>query len=455
MSPAVRRVFAALLIAWLPTDARAQTVEDRGGVSVRRISVSSGYASEQLPPITLGGLLPSDTLDADFITTAEGEIDWRRITPRTQILFGLAGSYTARKRYSQLSAPGGDLSAGISRLLGRRWTVGASVAGSVASADRLAFEPTQTGRLVDGATSFDDLAGTVALARSPSPDLSQAVLFVPIRETTIASDAYGNRLLASSVKAEATYVHSVKLATSVHAIYSTVRRLGSSHEPGLTLALEDSSAENAGVSIKYGRSERSQLTADVSWSKTLGGFTDEAVFATIGYGWSGRKWFGAGSVGAALRPFAAPATLGPVTTTGQRRPAIIYNPALGYRYGAQTLLVQYSRATHDQYGSGGRNIVTGFEGDVQTVGGVWSWSPPRGQWSAQADFSMVRRPGNFSYIYAWLTTFGVDHQLGPTARIRGELVYDRHGSRGFEGFHLTREGARVNVIWTPRRRPIS
>jgi hypothetical protein len=68
---------------------------------------------------------------------------------------------------------------------------------------------------------------------------------------------------------------------------------------------------------------------------------------------------------------------------------------------------------------------------------------------------MVRRPGNFSYIYAWLTTFGFGRQLGPNARIRGEVLYDRHGSRGFEGFHLTREGARVNVIWTPRRRPIS
>ena len=305
------------------------------------------------------------------------------------------------------------------------------------SSDQLAFQPTQAGRLVEGAASFDDLAGRVALARSPSPDLSQAALFVPIRESSLASDVYGNRIFASNVKAEATYVHSVKLSTSVHAIYTSVRRLSSSQEPGQAVPFEDSSAENAGISIKYGRSERSQLTADVSWSKALGGFTDEAVFATIGYGWSGRKWFGAGSVGAAVRP------------------AIIYNPALGYKYGAQTLLVQYSRSTHDQYGSGGRNIATGFEGDVQTVAGGWSWSPPRREWSAQADVSMVRRPGNFSYIYAWLTTFGLGRQLGPNARIRGEVLYDRHGSRGFEGFHLTREGARLNVIWTPGRRPIS
>src|SRR5262249_61489942 len=135
-------------------------------------------------------------------------------------------------------------------------------------------------------------AGTVALPRSPSPVLSQAVLFVPIRQTLVASDLYGNRIVASSAKAEATYTHSVKLTTSFHANYTTVRRLASSHEPGQTLAFPDATAENAGVSVKYGRSERSQLTAAVDWSQTNSGFTDEAGFVTVGYGWAGRKWVG-------------------------------------------------------------------------------------------------------------------------------------------------------------------
>jgi hypothetical protein len=36
----------------------------------------------------------------------------------------------------------------------------------------------------------------------------------------------------------------------------------------------------------------------------------------------------------------------------------------------------------------------------------------------------------------------------------GELLFDRHGSRAFEGFHLTREAARINVVWTRPRRPV-
>src|SRR5262249_58401267 len=122
---------------------------------VRQVSVSSGYASVQLPPITLGGNLPNDVLSADLITTATAEIDWRRVTPRTQFALDLAGTYTARSRYSKLSAPGANLTAGVSRLVGRRWQVGAAIAGAMANADQLAFQPTQAGRPIEGAAAVE------------------------------------------------------------------------------------------------------------------------------------------------------------------------------------------------------------------------------------------------------------------------------------------------------------
>ena len=49
------------------------------------------------------------------------------------------------------------------------------------------------------AVSFDDLAGTVTLVRSASPDLSQAALFVPISQTITGSTLYGNRVMAGAV----------------------------------------------------------------------------------------------------------------------------------------------------------------------------------------------------------------------------------------------------------------
>ena len=61
-------------------------------------------------------------------------------------------------------------------------------------------------------------------------------------------------------------------------------------------------------------------------------------------------------------------------------------------------------------------------GNVQSVAGAWSWSAPRGRWMARADVSMVRRPGNFSYIHAWLTTAGIGRQLTPQRPLHGRAA---------------------------------
>jgi hypothetical protein len=455
MSDFVRAaIVVAIVASAIEGRALAQTLEDRGRFGVREVSLSTGYASLQLPPITLGGTLPNDVLNADLISTAAAQIDWRRVRPRTIYVLELGGTYTARTRYTQLSAPGVNLTFGVSHAVGTKWQLGAGVAGTMADSDQMAFQPTQAERLVSGARSFDDLAGTVALARSPSPDLTQAALFVPISQTLVGSDLYGNRIVASSARADAIYTHSVRLATAFHAGYTTARRLSSSREPGQVLDFPDSTAENAGVELRFGRSERRMVTADLTWSRTSGVFADEIVIANVGYGWSGRKWFTTSTIGAAMRPFQSSIASATTTTADGSRTAIVGDGLLGYKFRTQTLLVQYRRASHDEYGHGGRNIATGFEGNVQSVTGSWSWSAPSGRWTMQSSASMLRGPGNFSYIYAWLSTLGIGRQLGPTVRIVGEVLYDRHGSRAFEGFHLTRESARLNLVWTPRQRPI-
>jgi len=446
---------ALLLPGLFDNEVLAQTTDIGGGFAVRDVSLSTGYASVQLPPITLGGNLPTDVLNADLITTAAADLDWRRLTPRTAYRFELFGTYTARGRYSQLSAPGGNLTFGLVRTLGRRWRLDAGVTDALINSDQLAYWPTQTRRLIDDAGSFAALAGAVALVRSPNPDLTQAVLFVPISQSLVASDLIGNRIMASSAEAAATYKHSVRLATYFRGSYTTVRRISSTNESALVLPVPDSSAENVSAGLRYDRSERTQLTADLSWSRTSGLFTDEIAIATAGYGWSGRKWFMVTTVGAGLQPFQTAAGPAPATTIEGRSPMIIGSALIGYKFRTQALLVEYRRASHNDYGQGGRNTATGFEGNVQSIVGSWSWSAPRSQWMAQSDFSVLRRPGNFSYIYAWLSTVDIGRQLGPNLRLMAEGLFDRHGSRGFEGFHLSREEARLNFIWTPRRRPIA
>jgi hypothetical protein len=98
-------IAVALLVPALERGAFAQTKDDRGGFAVRELSLSTGYASVQLPPITLSGYLPNDILNTDLITSGQADIEWWRVTPRTQYAFELSGAYTARTPYSQLTQP--------------------------------------------------------------------------------------------------------------------------------------------------------------------------------------------------------------------------------------------------------------------------------------------------------------------------------------------------------------
>jgi hypothetical protein len=447
-------IAVACLIAVLEGAVLAQTNDDRGGFSVRELGLSTGYAFVQLPPLTLGGKLPDDVLNADLITSGTVDVDWRHITSRTRYALELFGTYTARTRYAPLSAPGANLAFGASRAFGSKWRLGAGVVNTITSSDLLTYEPSPMRRLEESQQSFNDLADTIAFARSPNPDPTQAALFVPISQQLAVSDLYGYRMLAASARANATYAHSVRLTTYTRGNYTIVRQLSSNHDSRGMLPSPDSNTESVSGGVRYDLSERTQLTGGLEWSQTSGVSADRVLSATVGYAWSGRKWFASAAGGVAMRPFAISNATPQLTTSPSQTVLPIYDAAIGYKFRTQTLIVEYSRVAHDEYGHGGRNGATGFENSVHSVAGLWSWSPRRSHWMARSDISMIRRPGNFSYINAWLATVGIGRRLGPNVRLFGEFVVDRHGSRSFEGFDLTREGARLVLSWTPRRRSV-
>lgn len=446
-----RVVLTTLLISALAQVAHAQSIEDRGGFSLRQISLSTGYAFVNLPPITLGGVVPNEVLEEDLLTSGTVAIDGWKVLNRTRYTLNLTGFYSTRARYAQLTAPGGDLSLGVSRAVGNKWRFDVGSATSVTSADRWAFQDSQARQSVEGATSFEDLAGRAGFPRSQHPDPREAVLFIPVGQSFTAGDLHGERTMATSVQANATYSRSPRLTTFFRGGASTVRRLSSNRDLETAFASVNATNERAGFGFRYARSERSQLSFSLDWTQTSGITADQLVIANVGYGWTGRKWFMMATVGAGARPFDT--TIGgDSAAVVSSKPAFTYSGAIGYKFGTQTLLVQYDRAASDDFGHGGRNVVTGFEGHVETIGGSWAWDPPRGRWTTQANFSLVRRPGNFSYINAWLGTVGIGRQISPNMRLMGEFVFDRHGSRAFEGFHLTREAVRLNVVWTRPRR---
>lgn len=446
-------VAAALLVSGLGQGARAQSLEDRGGFALRQASLSTGYAFVDLPPITLGGVVPNEVLEEDLLTSGTVAIDGWKVTNRTRYTLNAFGIYSTRARRAQLSAPGGDISFGLSHAVGNKWRFDVGSATSITSANRWAFQDSQARQSVEGASSFDDLAGRTGFPRSQHPDPREAVLFIPVGQSFTAGDLHGERSIASSVQANATYTSSPRFSAFFRGGGSTVRRISSNRDLDTAFPSVDATNERAGFGFNYARSERSQLSFSVDWTQTSGITADQLVSATVGYGWTGRKWFMMATLGAGARPFDT--TIGgDYAAVVSSKPAFTYSGAIGYKFGTQTLLVQYDRAASDNFGHGGRNVVTGFEGHVETIGGSWAWQPPRGRWTTQANLSLVRRPGNFSYINAWLGTVGMGRQVSPNLRLMGEFLFDRHGSRAFEGFHLTRQAVRLNVVWTRPRRPV-
>lgn len=444
---------AALLLPSLETGASAQSSDGSGsgGFRIREVSVSTGYVSVELPPATRGGVVPSAILDEDLITTGTARAEWRRVTSLTGYALELSGTYTARTRHPQLNAVGAGLTVSLSRVLGSRWRLAADLANEMTNWDQFAFRQTHARRLVENAASFEHLAGDVLLSGARRSDLSDRVPFERISHSLDGADLYGHRVLVSNVRAGATYTHSPRLEGYLSGSYTSVRQISSSGRPGQGLSSPYSTEGGPEIGVRYRTSERTELTTSLNWSHLSGAYAEKALFATATHGWSGRKWFTRGTVGAALRSLRtleSPARM----ANRSRAHAIIYGAGLGYRFRAQTLLLQYSQMPHDEYGHGGRNRITGFDGHVRSAVGSWSWSAPRGRWTAGADFWMVRRPGDLSYLSSWFSTVGLGRRLGPNVRLTGELLFDRHGSRQFEGFRLTRGGARFKMVWTPSRR---
>jgi hypothetical protein len=123
-----------------------------------------------------------------------------------------------------------------------------------------------------------------------------------------------------------------------------------------------------------------------------------------------------------------------------------YRLRFGYLSGTQAFYGGFIRQANDSQGFGS------LRGPVLQWLGSWFWTPPRKKWNMSVDFESFRTPGNFLYIYTWHLNGDFYRQMRPSMRLFTEFNYDRHGSKGFEGFHLMRENVLIGVTWTPGAR---
>jgi hypothetical protein len=432
----------------------------QGGLIVREVTLSSGYTFVQLPPITLGGYLPLDPQSVDLLTTAATDIFWSHSSSRANYLFAFDGSYTSHAKYTGISSFGGSSSFSASHAVGNKWRVNGSTSQAIMSTDQLAFQPTQASELAASPARLEELANALALARSVrpanNPDVDFAELYVPINQSLAANDIYGNRMYSQSVNGGITYSRTQKLSIDASFGYSRLTRLSSSGEPGFAIDFPDTTAQIASGNMTYSLSHRSYIGVTAIRSISSGQFNARTTSAMFNYGWSTRRWFVSTSVGMAVGDPALPVVLSQTgsNTSVANKPQPTYQLNAGFKSRTQTFIVGTTRSFADANGFGNSDPFKGYSRDVTSLTSAWYWSPVRSKWQTEATLAEFRNFGNFSYIYTWHVNAEVGRQVRDHLRLSGEFLFDRHGSKGFEGFHLSREGFIFNVIWTPQRRLI-
>jgi hypothetical protein len=436
--------------------ALAQREIPNEGLRLQSVSLGTGYSDVELPPLTLGGSLPRNALDEDLISVVGIGLGWTRTTSATSVVFGLSGTYTNRIRYSEISAAGGALILGVSRSLTGRVKVSASGSTGLSNSDQAMFTPSPNEQLSTAQGTFENLSRSVALPRSRHPNPSQAALFVPIAESSlIASEAYGNRILTNSATAGISYSISRRSSIYFDSGYSSAQSVASSNEPGTIVTFPTTRAQvfSAGSALTLTR--RTELSGSIVRARSTGVFEHETTSATVSFGWSGRRWFGQAGAGVALTPTPAlDASLLPVTpeTEGlepllpSRTPLPTYHFRMGYKTATQTFLAGHTRAPNDSQGFGS------LTGPTLGADALWSWHPRRRTWETNASFTLFRTPGNFVHIYTWFVSARLTRPLTRQIRISAEYLFDRHGSKAFEGFHMVRQGFMFNLSWVPNKR---
>jgi hypothetical protein len=419
-----------------PQPEAAPAVHKEPVFNIRSASVSSGYSFVQLPPITLGGYLPSQALENDLITTGAGEVGWRKTGAGFLYDLDLGGSYTGRVKYSQIDGFGSYGSFTVKRSFRRRWSTVVGGSYFLANSATTAFLPTPSPDAVT--TTADPLEGAATLARSRNPDPTQAALFVPINQSADYMAAYGQQMFGSGAVANLTYSHSARFSSYLGIGYSSIQGIPLKNESLAPFPSSQTQSVNGGIS--YSLSTHSSMSAGISRSKVVGAFQSSGNTATTSFDWFGRRWFSSVSAG-----------VGMVTGGTSSPPGIVYAISAGYKTTSQTFVIATDRRLFDPFGYGGVNPETGFHGTFLELTGTWYWSPLRSKWNAHANIGYSRNIGNFSYILGFNSTGAFARQITPTLRGEAQFTFIKQGSRGFEGFYLTREGLLFNLVWLPVR----
>ena len=443
----MRRMLGSTVIvaALMAPVCRGQSMQDMmnfkgaqvGGVRLYNLSVFGGYSSSAAAP-WLGSITSTSpgALAPDINYGAAAVAGWQHHGERTNAAVMYSGTYMGMARYTELNAYNQAASLDINRNLTSKWTIGISGTAQDNTLAQYLFQPLNLGVISGLSRNFDDLAAAFSVGRFTNSQAATMLTGSPILDTPLRTMLLGNRILSASVQASLIYNPSSRVSVRFGSFAAGAQKIKG---PQADATLPSSRGINAGVSLSYALSPRTEVGVDVG-STRISNSLQRGYVTTASGSWGrkmGPRWF--------LR-FYGGGSHNRMDTTVSNTPQTfqaIGGASIGFQTLRHTFVLTANHSSMDTFG-----IIAAKSTDA---GGTWSWRPSSSGWRvfSNATYQQMTHTA-FQNLSGWRAGAGVSRQLGAITTL--SMEYSCLTNTGiYSGFARGRfiHGVRVSLSWAP------
>jgi hypothetical protein len=413
------------------------------GFRLYGVSAYTGYSTSALP-LGLNETVPSgvEGLSGSGTYGASASFGWQHRRDRTNASLFYSGSYSGMTHYSNLNSLSHSLSLSASRQLTPKWTLTLTGSAQDGTLAEYLYQPTALSVLSQLPTTFDDLAAAFSIGQFSNSQIASMLTGASVLDSPARGLLLGDRVLSYAANVGLNYAPSSRL--SIHfASFSAGgqnRRNGQDNIQQVVHVLPRSLGMNAGVSLAYALSPRTQVGLSVDENRVVNIYQD--AYTTNGLASIGRKmgirWFlsvrGGGSLTRTLKTnYGIPASR-----------QVIGGGSIGFRTYTQTFVASYDRSSSDTYGFA--------VGTNTTATGSWNWRRPGSRWTLFTSGGQHRMGGTgYAHINGWEASGGLSARMSERTTVSGQYVYfNSSGNYLGNVTSIAVHSVRITFAWSPQ-----
>jgi hypothetical protein len=438
---------AAVLIANLSAQTIVPTAPSYpgpvDGVRLYHVSGYSTYYSSGLP-YSSSSISPGQ-IQANGLWTTGGSvlIGMRRTRPRTQFRLSYSASYsTASGRYSNWNGLNQFISAGLTRKLSSRWTLGITANLLDTTAMELLLNPATLSGFSTAPANADELAAAMRDGALSDGGIAAYLTGSPFLEDPSQTLQFGRRLLSYNISTRVSYSHSPRLTFYFGGVSASGQYLSRGYsQPDIPdeLDVPRSTSVFAAAGFTYGLSPRTEVGLHSRIERIRSRFQD-AYTGTASGSLSRRL-----SPNLILRLDGGVAMRSPIRSVVplSSDPQLVAGVHLGYNRRSHTFTLKHSRTISSAYGFG--------SGLSTFSGATWLWRAPNARWHTFSSGGYQELSGTgYATIRGWMFASGAGRTLGSNVGLQVQYAFlNNSGSASGIAREFMQHSIRVSLNWSP------